>query len=110
MKFDEDKRYTNKEIIKAMNIMQQNLASAIGGVGTVAKDNKNELMRAIQKVDDKVVVVDDWRKAVIAVEKDRQLRASIEKNPNQQIIKELTKVIGIIAAALVAAVGGKALL
>lgn len=94
MKFDENKRYTNKEIIQSMNMMQRNLSSEIGAVGKVVKE-----------LGDRVVIVDDWRKARIAIEQDRQLRSAIDKNPNQQIIKELVKVIGIITGTLVTVVG-----
>lgn len=104
MQLETDKRYTNKEIVQALNVHNKALRSEIGSLGHVIRENKEEIMQQITTLKNDVGALSQWKSNLAAVEEDRRLRRNIEKNPWQQIAKDALKMLGwallILAAIL----------
>lgn len=109
MKLDESRRYTNRELIQALNASIKQVSSEVGALGKVTLEQKKEIMDSIAKLQNQVITIDDWRKGVLAVEADRQLRKAIRENPNQQIVKEVLKLLGIALVIIGSMLGVKLL-
>lgn len=103
MQLEPDKRYTSKEIVLAINGHNKALRSEIGSLGRVIVENKEEIMQQIGTLKTDVGTLTQWKSNLAAIEEDRRLRRNIEKNPWQQITKEVVKILGVATATLLLA-------